>query len=86
MLFTLIGCIIVLFNYQDFESVWITVFVLIFLQIQVFEAIAWKNIDNNKVDYKFNSYLIFLLFALPLVNTLFAYKSSNSKYLLLLLI
>ena len=85
-LFTLIGCIIVLFNYQDFESIWIVVFVLIFSQMQVFEAIVWKNIENNKNDYKFNSYLMFVLMAQPLVNTLFGYKATGNKYLLYLLI
>lgn len=85
-LFTLIGCIIVLFNYQDYESIWIVSFVLIFSQIQVFEAIVWKNIESNKNDYKFNSYLTYLIIAQPLVNTLFGYNATGNKYLLYLLI
>jgi hypothetical protein len=84
-LLTLIGCIIVLLNYNDYLSKWIAIFTLTFSQIQVFEAIAWKNIENNKDDIKFNSKLLYLLYAQPLVNTLFAYNLSHNKFLLYLL-
>lgn len=84
-LITLIGCIYVLINYDDYLSKWVAIFTLTFSQIQVFEAIAWKNIENKKDDIKINSVLIHLLYAQPLINTLFAYNLSHNKFLLYLL-
>ena len=84
----LIGiCLLIMYN--DYDTIWVVSFILVFSQIQIFESIAWANMDHINNNKAINSLLILLLLLQPIVNTIFAYKKTKNKklfYLLLMLI
>lgn len=81
--YAVISIIILLFLSQSRLAVWISVFTLTFTQIQLIEAMIWKNIkdySNNKLI----KYISILLWFQPLVQCLFGYLYSNNPLMLYL--
>ena len=70
-------CLLIIYN--DYDTIWIVSFILMFSQIQIFESIAWANMDHINNNKAINSLLIVLLMLQPIINTIYAYKKSKNK-------
>ena len=72
---------------NDYDTKWVVFFILIFTQMQIFESIAWANLNHINNNKDINSILVILLLLQPITNTLFAlHKSKNVKLLILLIL
>lgn len=86
--YALIGSIILILFARDLRlCIWVSIFTITFTQIQVIEAIAWNNIDNDGSQESLESlyrYIPILLWSQPLVQSLFGYLYSGNLLLLYL--
>jgi hypothetical protein len=82
----LIG-ISLLIIYDDYDTKWVVSFILLFTQMQIFESIAWANMDHINNNKSINSMLVIIILLQPIISTLFALnKSKNNKLLILLIL
>jgi hypothetical protein len=78
-----IGLLII---YDDYDTKWVVSFILLFTQMQIFESIAWANINHINNNKNINSMLVIILLLQPIISTLFALNKSRNDKLLILLI
>ena len=81
--YAVISIIILLFLSQSKLSIWISMFTLTFTQIQLIEAMIWKNI-NDELNNKLVKYISVLLWFQPLIQSLFSYLYSKNSFMLYL--
>lgn len=65
----------------DNNCKWIIIFVLVYSQVQIMEAIIWRNVKNSHAPTKL---LVHLLLLQPIINSLCGWYMVGSKVLLLI--
>lgn len=77
-----LSCVYMLINPQIYSN-WLPIFILTFTQIQIFEAIIWTSMNNNKeINSKATRYLSYFLWLQPLINSFAGYMYTKESVLL----
>lgn len=70
------------YKIEYFDSVWIYIFYVSFISMQLIEFFIWRNIDNKFYNHIFSTMAAMLLFIQPLISLMLLPNISLRNYLL----
>src|SRR5437016_3976095 len=82
-LLSIVLIISLLYVEDSMDTVWVSIFVLVFSQIQIIEAVIWAKLDENpNADVEsIMRYIVPMLWLQPIVQTTMAYMSSQNIFM-----
>ena len=75
------GASIYMLSQPDIYNNWISLFILTYSQIQIFEAILWSSLEKKDINSYTTSIIPYLLLVQPLINSYMGYQITNEKIL-----